>query len=135
MPIPPQKRYKDSSREHPKRFACKENGKEKALSTGEISEEPQLDSPVEVIKSKRDPSNPKRILGKNDTVGGRNPIHPGLPTGPGTKATCIKASLSEEERNSRSMGNAGLSGIVDSPRTDGVAEGAAQLHLKVRNKG
>ncbi|XP_039182511.1 ubiquitin carboxyl-terminal hydrolase 19 isoform X5 [Crotalus tigris] len=125
------KRYKDSSREHPKRMACKENGKEKALSAGEISEEPQLDSTVELIKSKRDPSNPKRILGKNDTVGGRNPIHPGLPTGSGTKAACIKASLSEEERNSRSMGNAGLSGEIDSQRTDRVAEGAAQLDLKI----
>ncbi|KAL7986245.1 hypothetical protein Chor_011411 [Crotalus horridus] len=124
------KRYKDSSREHPKRMACKENGKEKALSAGEISEEPQLDSTVELIRSKRDPSNPKRILGKNDTVGGRNPIHPGLPTGSGTKAACIKSSFSEEERNSRSMGNAGLSGEIDSQRTDRVADGAAQLDLK-----
>lgn len=131
----PQKRYKEGSREHPKRMACKENGKEKALSAGEISAEPQLDSTVERIRSKRDPSNPKRILGKNDTVGGRNPIHPGLPTGSGTKAACIKASLSEEERNSRSMGDAGLSGKIDSQRTDRVAEGAAQLDLKVRNKG
>uniref|UniRef100_A0A670YYM1 ubiquitinyl hydrolase 1 n=1 Tax=Pseudonaja textilis TaxID=8673 RepID=A0A670YYM1_PSETE len=69
-----------------------------ALAAGETSEEPLLDSPVELIRSKRDPLNPKRILGKNDAVGGRNLLNPRLPTGPGTKAACIKASLSEEER-------------------------------------
>uniref|UniRef100_A0A8C6VD89 ubiquitinyl hydrolase 1 n=1 Tax=Naja naja TaxID=35670 RepID=A0A8C6VD89_NAJNA len=105
------------------------------LSAGGTSEEPPLDSTVELIRSKREPSNPKRILGKNDTVGGRNLINPRLPTGPGTKAACIKASLSEEERNSRSMGSPGLSGITDRQRTDQVAEGASQLDLKVRNKG
>uniref|UniRef100_A0A8C6VD41 ubiquitinyl hydrolase 1 n=1 Tax=Naja naja TaxID=35670 RepID=A0A8C6VD41_NAJNA len=107
----------------------------KGLSAGGTSEEPPLDSTVELIRSKREPSNPKRILGKNDTVGGRNLINPRLPTGPGTKAACIKASLSEEERNSRSMGSPGLSGITDRQRTDQVAEGASQLDLKVRNKG
>lgn len=100
-----------------------------------MSEEPQLDSTVELIRCKRDPPNPKRSLGKNDTVGGRNPINPRLPTGSGIKAVCIKASLSEEERKSRSMGNPGLSGITDHQRTDRVAEGTAQLDLKVRNKG
>uniref|UniRef100_A0A670YRR7 ubiquitinyl hydrolase 1 n=1 Tax=Pseudonaja textilis TaxID=8673 RepID=A0A670YRR7_PSETE len=129
------KRHKDGSREHPKRIACKENGKEKALAAGETSEEPLLDSPVELIRSKRDPLNPKRILGKNDAVGGRNLLNPRLPTGPGTKAACIKASLSEEERKSRSTGKPGLPGIIDHQRTDRVAEGASQLDLKVRNKG
>ncbi|XP_070594162.1 ubiquitin carboxyl-terminal hydrolase 19 isoform X1 [Erythrolamprus reginae] len=124
------KRHKDGSREHPKRIACKENGKEKVLCAGETSEEPQLDSTVELIRSKRDSPNPKRILGKNDTVGGRNLINPRLPTGPGTKAAYVKASLSEEERNSRSMENPGLSGIADYQRIDRVAEEAAQLDLK-----
>ncbi|KAG8127911.1 hypothetical protein E2320_014813 [Naja naja] len=128
------KRHKDSSREHPKRITCKENGKEKGLSAGGTSEEPPLDSTVELIRSKREPSNPKRILGKNDTVGGRNLINPRLPTGPGTKAACIKASLSEEERNSRSMGSPGLSGITDRQRTDQVAEGASQLDLKTEGQ-
>ncbi|XP_063147526.1 ubiquitin carboxyl-terminal hydrolase 19 isoform X3 [Candoia aspera] len=127
------KRYKDGSREQPKRVACKENGKEKALSVGEVSEEPQPDGAVEL--SKRDPSHPKPIFGRNDVVGGRNPVRPGLPAGLSSKAVCIKASLSEEERNGRSVGCTGLSEKIGNQRTGRVAEGAARLNPKIEGQG
>ncbi|XP_053156920.1 ubiquitin carboxyl-terminal hydrolase 19 isoform X2 [Hemicordylus capensis] len=128
------KRCKDSSREQTKRAACKENGKEKHPSTQTVSEEPQPESTTEPSRGRQEPSSPKRAPRRNETTGGKNSSSPGLPSGPSVKkAVCVKASLSEEEGNSSSMGSTELSGNVSSQRNGWGAEGDASLDLKATN--
>ncbi|XP_062978176.1 ubiquitin carboxyl-terminal hydrolase 19 isoform X2 [Elgaria multicarinata webbii] len=126
------KRCKDSSREQTKRAACKENGKEKPPSVGEVPEEPQRDSATEPSRGKREPSNPKRAP---ETSGGKNPASLGLPAGPCAKrAVCVNATPSAEEGSgSGSVSTTGLCENVGSQRNDRGAQGDASVNVKADN--
>ncbi|KAJ7317131.1 hypothetical protein JRQ81_003293 [Phrynocephalus forsythii] len=121
------KRPKDVSREQVKKAVCKENGKDKPPSVEDVAETLQPCSPVEPSRGKQEPSNPKRVPGRHEHAGGKNPAGPGLPTGPSAKrAGCVKASVLEEEGNGSSV----LCRERDSQRTALGAQGTVALGLK-----
>ncbi|XP_044307785.1 ubiquitin carboxyl-terminal hydrolase 19 isoform X3 [Varanus komodoensis] len=118
------KRGKEGSREQTKRAVCKENGKEKPASMGELSDESQPDSTMEPCKGKRESSNPKRAPEKNEAAGGRNSARVGMPTGPMAKrAVCVNVSLSKEEGSSSSS-NTGSTGLSEQAGSQRNGQGA-----------
>lgn len=100
-----QKRRKDGSKELAKGAACWENGKEKAASAELASEEPRAES-IELPRSRREASNPKRAPGRSEALGGKSPASPGTQSGPSAKrAVYLKVAPTEEEPNARITGS------------------------------
>uniref|UniRef100_A0A8V5H7B1 Ubiquitin carboxyl-terminal hydrolase 19 n=1 Tax=Melopsittacus undulatus TaxID=13146 RepID=A0A8V5H7B1_MELUD len=99
------KRRKDGSKELAKGATCWENGKEKAGSAELASEEPRAES-TELLRSRREASNPKRAPGRSEALGGKSPASPGTQSGPSAKrAVYLKVAPTEEEPNARITGN------------------------------
>uniref|UniRef100_A0A8V5H9T4 Ubiquitin carboxyl-terminal hydrolase 19 n=1 Tax=Melopsittacus undulatus TaxID=13146 RepID=A0A8V5H9T4_MELUD len=100
------KRRKDGSKELAKGATCWENGKEKAGSAELASEEPRAES-TELLRSRREASNPKRAPGRSEALGGKSPASPGTQSGPSAKrAVYLKVAPTEEEAGSCRNGRA-----------------------------
>ncbi|NXB26837.1 UBP19 hydrolase, partial [Rhagologus leucostigma] len=99
------KKRKDGSKELAKGATCWENGKEKAASAELTPEEPRAEG-TEPLRSRREPSNPKRAPGRCEALGGKSPASPGTQSGPSAKrAVYLKVAPTEEEPNARVTGN------------------------------
>ncbi|NWT80233.1 UBP19 hydrolase, partial [Lanius ludovicianus] len=99
------KKRKDGSKELAKGAACWENGKEKAASA-ELTPEEQRSEGTDPPRSRREPSNPKRVPGRSEVLGGKSPASPGTQSGPSAKrAVYLKVAPTEEEPNARVTGN------------------------------
>ncbi|XP_061864245.1 ubiquitin carboxyl-terminal hydrolase 19 isoform X2 [Colius striatus] len=98
-------RRKDGSKEMAKGTMCWENGKEKAASAELAPEELQVEG-TEPLRSRREPSNPKRAPGRSEALGGKSPASPGMQSGPSAKrAVYLKVAPAEEEPNTRVSGS------------------------------
>ncbi|NXN35349.1 UBP19 hydrolase, partial [Rhinoptilus africanus] len=96
---------KDESKELTKGATCWENGKEKAASA-ELAPEELRPEGTEPLRSRREPSNPKRAPGRSEALGGKSPASPGTQSGPSAKrAVYLKVAPTEEEPNARVTGS------------------------------
>ncbi|KAM9272023.1 LOW QUALITY PROTEIN: ubiquitin carboxyl-terminal hydrolase 19 [Cariama cristata] len=99
------KSRKDGSKDLAKGATCWENGKEKAASAELAPEEPRAEG-IELPRSRREPSNPKRAPGRSEALGGKSPASPGTQSGPSAKrAVYLKVAPTEEEPNARVTGS------------------------------